>query len=134
LLDAVPVGFPALLEASKLGSKAAKVGFDWPDARDLLEKVEEECRELEAEMKAGETNAAAVEGELGDLLFTLVNLARHLRIDPELALKRSNGKFRRRFRAMEQQSATPLEERSAAELEVLWAAAKEREAAAERRI
>jgi MazG family protein len=134
LLDAVPVGFPALLEASKLGSKAAKVGFDWPDARDLLEKVEEECRELEAEMKAGQMNVAAAEGELGDLLFTVVNLARHLRIDPELALKRSNGKFRRRFRAMEQQSATPLDERSAAELEVLWAAAKEREAAAERRI
>ena len=133
LLDAVPVAFPALLEAAKLGGKAAKVGFDWPDAHGLLRKVEEECAELEVEMTAPQGDADAAEGELGDLLFTVVNLARHLHIDPELALKRTNRKFRRRFGAMEQSSGdVPLTARSAAELELLWTAAKEREAAVER--
>jgi ATP diphosphatase len=132
LLDEVPRSFPALLEASKLGGKAAKVGFDWPDRAGLLEKVEEECREIEAEVRKGETQAGAaaeaVEGEVGDLLFTVVNLARHLKVDPELALRRSNAKFRRRFAAMEQASDGALSERSAAELEALWAQAKQREA------
>jgi MazG family protein len=130
LLDTVPVAFPALLEATKLGGKAAKVGFDWPDAHGLLLKVEEECRELEVEMRASKLDPDAAEGEVGDLLFTVVNLARHLHIDPELALKRTNRKFRRRFGAMEQHSGdVPLAARSAAELEVLWQSAKEREAA-----
>ena len=127
LLDAVPRGFPALLEASKLGGKAAKVGFDWPDRAGLLAKVAEECREIEAEV-AADAPAAAVEGEVGDLLFTVVNLARHLKVDPELALKRSNAKFRARFQTMERSSAGTLEQRSAEELEALWAQAKQREA------
>jgi MazG family protein len=127
LLDEVPRSFPALLEASKLGGKAAKVGFDWPDRAGLLEKVEEECREIEAEVQAGAA-PKAVEGEVGDLLFTVVNLARHLKIDPELALRRSNAKFRRRFAAMEQASDGALSQRSAAELEALWAQAKQQEA------
>ncbi|HEY1963332.1 MAG TPA: nucleoside triphosphate pyrophosphohydrolase, partial [Acidobacteriaceae bacterium] len=129
LLDEVPRSFPALLEAAKLGSKAAKVGFDWPDRAGLLEKVEEECREIEAEVQAGAA-PEAVEGEVGDLLFTVVNLARHLKIDPELALRRTNGKFRRRFAAMEQASDRALSEQSAADLEALWARAKQREAVA----
>jgi MazG family protein len=129
LLDEVPRSFPALLEATKLGSKAAKVGFDWPDRAGLLEKVEEECREIEAEVGAGAA-PEAIEGEVGDLLFTVVNLARHLRVDPELALRRTNGKFRRRFAAMEQASERALEERSAAELEALWARAKQQETVA----
>jgi MazG family protein len=132
LLDEVPRSFPALLEASKLGGKAAKVGFDWPDRAGLLEKVEEECREIEVEVRKKETQAGAapeaVEGEVGDLLFTVVNLARHLKIDPELALRRTNAKFRRRFAAMEQASEGALSNRSAAELEALWAQAKRREA------
>jgi ATP diphosphatase len=127
LLDRVPRSFPALLEASKLGSKASKVGFDWPDRQGLLEKVDEECREIEAEVQAG-APLEAVEGEVGDLLFTVVNLARHLKVDPELALKRTNTKFRRRFAEMEQSTARPLTEHSAAELEALWIAAKQREA------
>jgi nucleoside triphosphate diphosphatase len=127
LLDEVPRSFPALLEAAKLGGKAAKVGFDWPDRAGLLEKVEEECREIEVEVQAGAA-AEAVEGEVGDLLFTVVNLARHLKIDPELALRRTNAKFRRRFAAMEQVSDGALSARSAAELEALWTQAKQREA------
>ena len=129
LLDEVPRSFPALLEAAKLGSKAAKVGFDWPDRTGLLEKVEEECREIEAEVEAGAA-PEAVEGEVGDLLFTVVNLARHLKVDPELALRRTNGEFRRRFAAMEQASDRPLSEQSAADLEALWTRAKQREAVA----
>ena len=131
LLDEVPRSFPALLEAAKLGGKAAKVGFDWPDRAGLLEKVEEECREIEAEVRKEEMQAGAatgaVEGEVGDLLFTVVNLARHLKVDPELALRRSNAKFRRRFAAMEQASDRALSERSAVELEALWAEAKQQE-------
>jgi MazG family protein len=127
LLNEVPRSFPALLEASKLGGKAAKVGFDWPDRAGLLEKVEEECREIEAEVRGGAA-PEAVEGEVGDLLFTVVNLARHLKVDPELALRRSNAKFRRRFAAMEQASEGALSQRSAAELEALWAQAKQQEA------
>jgi MazG family protein len=129
LLDRVPRNFPALLEATKLGSNAAKVGFDWPDRVGLLEKVEEECREIEAEMAVG-TSQEAVEAELGDLLFTIVNFARHLKINPELALRRTNAKFRRRFAAMEQASDRALHEQSAAELEALWEQAKQQEAVA----
>ena len=137
LLDEVPRSFPALLEAAKLGNKAAKVGFDWPDRAGLLEKVQEECREVieaaaqaEVRKETQSGTAAAVEGEVGDLLFTVVNLARHLRVDPELALRRSNAKFRRRFAAMEQASERALSAHSAAELEALWAQAKQREAVA----
>jgi ATP diphosphatase len=129
LLDEVPRSFPALLEATKLGGKAAKVGFDWPDRAGLLEKVEEECREIEVEVRAGAA-PEAVEGEVGDLLFTVVNLARHLKVDPELALRRTNVKFRRRFAAMEQASGRALSESNAAELEALWAQAKQQEAIA----
>jgi ATP diphosphatase len=134
MLDGVPRSFPALLEATKLGSKAAKVGFDWPDRAGLLEKVEEECREVieaasQAEVLAGAV-PEAVEGEVGDLLFTVVNLARHLKVDPELALRRTNAKFRRRFAAMEQASGRELSERNAVELEALWAQAKQQEAIA----
>jgi MazG family protein len=131
LLDAVPRSFPALLEAAKLGGKAAGVGFDWPNRDGLLEKVEEECREIDAEVRAG-APLADVEGEVGDLLFTVVNLARHLKVDPELALQRTNRKFRTRFAAMEHAAERPLSEHSTAELEALWVAAKEREAVAAR--
>ena len=129
LLDEVPRNFPALLEAGKLGSKAAKVGFDWPDRAGLLKKVEEECREIEAEAAAAAATEI-IEGELGDLLFTAVNLARHLKVDPELALRRTNAKFRRRFADMERESGRPLSEQSASELEALWEQAKQREAVA----
>jgi nucleoside triphosphate diphosphatase len=129
LLDEVPRSFPALLEAAKLGGKAAKVGFDWPDRGGLLEKVQEECREIKDEV-ASEAGPEAIEGEVGDLLFTVVNLARHLKVDPELALRRTNAKFRRRFAAMERASDRALHEQSAARLEALWEQAKQQEAVA----
>jgi MazG family protein len=127
LLDGVSRSMPALSEAAKLGSKAAKVGFDWPDVSGLFDKLREETAELEAELPGGEETALRAKEELGDLLFTAVNLARRLKIDPELALRDSNAKFRSRFRAMEKISSRPLEELSADELETLWAAAKQKE-------
>ncbi|MGA7313968.1 MAG: nucleoside triphosphate pyrophosphohydrolase [Silvibacterium sp.] len=123
-LEVIPRSMPALSEAAKLGSKAAKYGFDWPHVSGLIDKLREETAELEAEISyIGKSNQAASE-ELGDLLFTAVNLARHLKIDPELALRDTNAKFRRRFRFMEQTSPRPLEELSSEELEALWAQAK----------
>ncbi len=126
-LDGVLRALPALLEATKLGSKAAKVGFDWPDVRGLFDKVQEEVVELQTELAAPEIEADKVTSELGDLLFTVVNLARHLHVDPEFALRETNAKFRRRFAAMEATSVKPLEEISAESLEKLWNAAKEQE-------
>lgn len=121
-LDAVSRALPALLEAAKIGGKAAKAGFDWPDWRDLLPKIAEETAELAAEAERG--HAARTEAELGDLLFTVVNLARHLHVDAEMALRGTNLRFRERFRAMEQASPSPLEDLSPAELEALWSQAK----------
>lgn len=119
-LDAVSRSLPALLEATKLGSKAAKVGFDWPEVAGVLAKLREETAELEAEI----STETAVAEELGDLLFTAANLARHLKVDPELALRDANAKFRRRFRAMEDASRQPLEEINSDQLEELWSQAK----------
>jgi MazG family protein len=121
-LDSVQRAMPALAEAAKLGSKAAKAGFDWPNWRDLLPKVAEELAELEVEADAGRT--PEIEAELGDLLFTVVNLARHLGVDAEMALRGCNLRFRQRFREMELAAERPLEQMSAAELEALWVQAK----------
>ena len=127
LLESVPRSFPALLEAAKLGSKAAKVGFDWPDYHGILEKLREETAELEAELPSGESTLSdpkRVEEELGDVLFTVANLARHLNVDPELALRSANARFRRRFGSMEAAAPAGLEGRTPAELESLWEGAK----------
>jgi XTP/dITP diphosphohydrolase/ATP diphosphatase len=124
-LDSVQRAMPALAEAAKLGAKARKAGFDWPEWRDLLPKLVEETAELEAEAATGDAaRQPAVEAELGDLLFTVVNLGRHLGVDAEMALRGCNRRFRQRFREMELASERPLEELSAPELEELWAAAK----------
>jgi len=124
-LDSVQRAMPALAEAAKLGSKAQKAGFDWASWRDLLPKLVEETAELEAEAAANDAaRKPAVEAELGDLLFTVVNLGRHLGVDAEMALRGCNLRFRQRFGEMERASARPLEELSAAELEELWAGAK----------
>jgi MazG family protein len=130
-LDSVQRAMPALAEAAKLGAKARKSGFDWPEWRDLLPKLVEETAELEVEAASGDpARRPAVEAELGDLLFTVVNLGRHLGVDAEMALRGCNRRFRQRFRAMELASERPLEELSAAELEELWAGAKRKLAAA----
>jgi nucleoside triphosphate diphosphatase len=126
-LEAIPRSMPALAEAAKLGSKAAKAGFDWPDVSGLVAKLREETAELEAEIAAGSAAHKEAEQELGDLLFTAVNLARHLKVDPELALRDTNARFRGRFRTMERQSDRPLEELSADDLERLWVDAKRHE-------
>ena len=124
-LDGVLRGMPALSEAAKLGAKAQKAGFDWQSWRDLLPKVAEEVAELEAEAASDDpARRARVEAELGDLLFTVVNLGRHLGVDAEMALRGCNLRFRERFREMEIAAEKPLEELRPDELEALWAAAK----------
>jgi len=128
-LDSVQRAMPALAEAAKLGSKASKSGFDWPHWRDLLPKLVEETAELEAEAATAENSKdpadqTRVEAELGDLLFTVVNLGRHLGVDAEMALRGCNLRFRQRFSTMEQISERPLEQLSPDELEALWARAK----------
>ena len=124
LLDEVPRTMPATLEASKLGSKAAKVGFDWPSADGLFDKLAEETAELRVEIAREDTDK--IEAEFGDLLFTMMNLARHLKVDAESALRRSNAKFRTRFASMERISggAAQLTAMPADELERLWSKAK----------
>jgi MazG family protein len=128
-LDSVQRAMPALAEAAKIGAKAAKSGFDWPHWRDLLPKLTEETAELEAEAAAAEKSTdpalkTAVEAELGDLLFTVVNLGRHLGVDAEMALRGCNLRFRQRFRQMESDSEKPLEQLKPEELEALWVEAK----------
>jgi len=118
-LDGIPRGFPSLLEAAKLGSRAQKSGFDWPDIEGVFAKLEEETEELR-----GAIAPEDVVSEVGDMLFTMVNLARRLNVDPEIALRQSNAKFRRRFAAMEAAAPAPLQALSAAQLEALWSQAK----------
>jgi MazG family protein len=126
-LDSVQRAMPALAEAAKLGAKAQKSGFDWPSWRELLPKLEEETRELEAEASSNDpARKPAVEAELGDLLFTVVNLGRHLGVDAEMALRGCNLRFRQRFREMERAASRPLEELSPDELEALWSQAKQK--------
>ena len=122
-LDGVALGLPALMRAEKLQRRAARVGFDWPDVDGVLAKVAEEA----AELAAARGDPDAVEDEAGDLLFAVVNLVRHLDVDPETALRRANGKFERRFRAVEDALArdgrTPAEA-DLDEMEGHWRAAK----------
>jgi nucleoside triphosphate diphosphatase len=131
LLDDIPRSMPATLEASKLGSRAAKVGFDWPSADGLFDKLAEETAELHAEIARADTDK--IEAEFGDLLFTTMNLARHLNVDAESALRRSNAKFRARFASMERVGggAEQLKSMSPDELERLWSQAKSETSSAE---
>lgn len=126
LLDDLPLALPALTRAQKLQKRAARGGFDWPEATFVLDKLDEEAGELRAELAAG-ASPERLEDEIGDLLFTLVNLARHLHADAESALRHANRKFERRFRVMERMLAAEgrrLEETSLDELEALWQQAK----------
>ncbi len=125
ILDDVPVHFPALLEALKVTKKAAKVGFDWENAEQIFEKIDEETAELKAAITCDDKEHVAE--ELGDLLFAVVNLARHLDVEPETALKRTNRKFRQRFKFIEQElkaKGRTLEEASLQEMDDLWNQAK----------
>ncbi|WP_353062821.1 nucleoside triphosphate pyrophosphohydrolase [Tunturibacter psychrotolerans] len=128
MLDDIPRSMPALMEAGKLGSRAAKVGFDWPDTDGLFDKLHEEIGELKAELDppSSPRSPGAIEAELGDILFTAVNLARHLKVDPESALRTTNAKFRRRFAAMESAagSSAALAASTPDQLETLWNQAK----------
>lgn len=128
LLDDVPAALPALSRAAKLQKRAARVGFDWPDALPVLDKVREELDEVLQAMADGDPDA--LEDELGDLLFATANLARHLRQDPENALRRANRKFERRFRFIEQalrDTARSFEDCTLDELDALWGEAKRQE-------
>jgi len=125
LLADIPVALPALPRAQKLQKRAAQVNFDWPDAGAVLAKLEEEIAELREAMSSG--GPAAIEEEMGDILFSCTNLARHLGQDAEASLRRATSKFEQRFAAMETQAATSgnlLGELSAAELDDLWESAK----------
>ena len=136
ILDGIAAAMPATLVAYELGLRAAEVGFDWKKAEDVLEKVEEEIREIRRELRApaatSETPAlrARLEEEVGDLLFSAANLARFVRSDPETCLRRANQKFMRRFQALEREVAAQgrkLEQCSLEEMESLWDELKSRE-------
>jgi nucleoside triphosphate diphosphatase len=126
-LAGVPVALPALTRALKLQAKASEVGFDWNDPRAVLHKIREEADEIEAALDGNAVDAAA---EVGDLLFAAVNLARHLRADPETVLRGTNQKFERRFAAIEQALASrgkKPQDATLAEMDALWDAAKAQE-------
>lgn len=134
ILDGVPTTLSGLTRAMALTKRAARVGFDWTEARDVLAKIAEEAGELAAEVDpATGADPARIEEEYGDLLFVMVNLARHLKVDPESALRGANAKFERRFRSIE--AALLAEDRrpadaTLAEMDALWVAAKSAEKAA----
>ena len=125
-LDGVALALPALMRAQKLQKRAAREGFDWPDLAPVVAKIREELEEVEAEIAAG-SGQERLQDEAGDLLFACVNLARHLGIDAEIALRDANAKFDRRFRAVENglgREGKSLAEADLAEMETHWVAAK----------
>lgn len=128
-LDGVARALPALIRAEKLQKRAARVGFDWPEIGPVIDKIEEELGELRAELAAGTVDRARATDELGDVLFAVANLGRHLKLDPEAALRATNDKFERRFRHIERRLAeagrTPADA-TLEEMEALWQEAKTR--------
>lgn len=121
-LDGVPLGLPALLRAVKLQKRAARVGFDWPETIQVLDKIREECDEL-VEAQTDGHNEEHLREELGDLLFVMANLARHMKIDPEQALREANTKFERRFHGVESKLSAQgktLEQSNLSEMDQLW--------------
>ena len=128
LLDDVPQALPALSRAIKLQKRAAQVGFDWPEALPVVDKVREELDEVLEAMS--ESDPEAIAEEIGDLLFVVGNLARHLKVDPESALRAANGKFERRFRFIEQalrEAGRAMQDCALEELDALWGQAKKLE-------
>jgi len=131
VLDGVPATLPGLTRALKLTRRAATVGFDWTDPKDVLSKLTEEAAELVAEIDAGD--GERMEEEYGDLLFVMANLARHLDVDPETAMRRANAKFERRFRGVEsllKADGRTTDQASLAEMDALWDRVKAAEKAA----
>lgn len=129
-LDSVPVALPALDGALKLQKKAASVGFDWTETGTVIAKIREEISEVEAEIAQSPVNRQRLEDEVGDLLFAVANLARHLKVDPEAALRGTNNKFRRRFGHIEDRlrtSGKSLDSASLDEMEAHWQSAKDAE-------
>lgn len=130
LLADVPVGLPGLTRAVKLQKRAGRVGFDWKDATDVLDKITEETHELKDAMQSG--NQEEIESEFGDLLFVLANLSRHLDVDPEAAIRKANEKFMRRFGHIEntlKAAGRTAQEASLEEMEAIWNDAKKLEKA-----
>jgi tetrapyrrole methylase family protein/MazG family protein len=131
VLEGIPSSLPALMKALEVSRRVVKVGFEWPDTGGVLDKVEEEFAELRAEIEAGGTTSKErIAAEMGDLLFTLVNVARHLGVDPEEALRSQIARFSRRFRHIESRAADagrPIEDLSLEEMEVHWQEAKMQE-------
>src|SRR5438067_9916287 len=128
LLDDVPAAFPALMRAVKLQNRAAQVGFDWPSAITVTDKIAEESRELAHAADSGDK--AKVAEEFGDLLFAMANLSRHLKVDPEDSLRGANAKFTRRFKYIEAElvnQGRSVEDASLEEMETLWVEAKRAE-------
>ena len=129
VLDDVPLALPALTRANKLGKRAAEVGFEWPDTHGALDKVVEEIEELRTELAAS-PDLARISNEIGDLLFSLVNVCRYLKIDPETSLRNANAKFERRFRYVEsrlkEQGSSP-EQATLEEMDALWEEGKRRD-------
>lgn len=129
-LDGVSPGLPALTRSLKLQNRAVRVGFDWPDVNGVLDKVREELAEVEEEVREVNISQERVKDEIGDLLFTVVNLARWAKVDPDSALRSCNVKFERRFKAMEKgvlASGKEMPEASLEEMERHWQVAKENE-------
>jgi len=135
MLDSVSKTHPAVMEAFQISTKAARVGFDWEDAKGVLRKLDEEVEELRNALRPGGSSRAAEE-EMGDLLFVVVNLARKAGVDPESALKAANRKFRRRFRHVEnrlRENGRSPAESSLAEMEAYWSEAKVQEGLEEKK-
>ncbi|GAB5379146.1 MAG: nucleoside triphosphate pyrophosphohydrolase [Aliiglaciecola sp.] len=128
ILANVPKGLPPITRAHKLQTKCAKVGFDWPDVAPVLAKVEEELDEVKAELKTNPLDQNRIEEEIGDLLFAIVNLSRHAKVDAYSALRKANAKFEKRFRAVENdfsEKNVSLQDASLEEMEAVWQSIKQ---------
>ncbi len=128
ILEGIPLSMPALLRAYKIQSRVAKVGFDWPSINGVLEKLEEEMRELKEAIKSGQSEK--IEEELGDVLFSIVNIARFLKVDPEAALRKTNRKFEKRFKKIEEilkEKGKSPKDMSLQEMDLIWEEIKKEE-------
>jgi XTP/dITP diphosphohydrolase len=124
ILSGVPNSLPSMVKAYRIQEKAKQVGFEWENKDQVFEKVKEELSELETEVNAENQNHQKVEEEFGDLLFSLINYARFLNIDPEMALEKTNKKFKKRFQYIEEHASKDLNDMTLEEMDLLWNEAK----------